>query len=127
MTEEKQKVIGVLKSLIEFLEDEPGETGLSTPLRSRSAPVEMTGDGAELKETRIMTKDEIIGWDGYIWFEFRGMRAMKVGLIEYGMHREPFEGDHPSKDLAWETYQERWRGWTGQPTEEQRKAEAWKE
>lgn len=42
MSEEKRKVIGVLKSLIEFLEDEPGETGLSTPLRSRSAPVEMT-------------------------------------------------------------------------------------
>lgn len=126
MSEEKRKVIGVLKSLIEFLEDEPGETGLSTPLRSRSAPVEMTGDGAGLKEPRIMTKDEIIDWDGYIWFEFRGMRAMKVVLIEYGMHREPFEGDHPTKDLAWETYQERWRAWTAMPTDEQRKAEAWK-
>ena len=45
MSEEKRKVIGVLKSLIEFLEDEPVDTGLSTPLRSRSAPVEMTGEG----------------------------------------------------------------------------------
>lgn len=125
MTEEKQKVIGVLKSLIEFLEDEPGETGLSTPLRSRSAPVEMTDDGAGLKEPRIMTKDEIIGWDGYIWLEFKGMKAMKAVLIDHGMVREPFKGDYPTKALTWETCQETWRAWTDMPTDEQRKAEAW--
>ncbi len=126
MTEEKQKVIGVLKSLIEFLEEEPGETGLSTPLRSRSAPVEMTGDGAGLKEPRIMTRDEIIGWDGYIWLEFEGMKAMKAVLIDHGMRREPYERDVPTKYLAWKIYQKTWRAWTGQPTDEQRKAEAWK-
>lgn len=126
MSEEKRKVIGVLKSLIEFLEDEPGETGLSTPLRSRSAPVEMTGDGAGMTEPRIMTKDEIIGWDGYIWFEFKGMKAMKTVLIDHGMAREPFRGDYPTKGLTWETNQETWRAWTGRPTDAQRKAEAWK-
>lgn len=121
MTEEKQKVIGVLKSLIEFLEDDGGDSSL--PLRG--AQKDSQAAGAE--EARIMTQDEIIGWDGYIWFEFSGMRAMKVVLIDHGMVREPFRGDYPTKELSWGNYQEKWRAWTGLPTEEQRKAEAWEE
>ena len=119
MTEEKIKVIGVLKSLIEFLEDDEEDSSL--PLRG----AQNDSQGAGMTEPRIMTKDEIIGWKGYIWIEFKGMKVMKAVLIEYGMHREPYEGDHPTKDLAWETYQKTWRAWTGQPTEKQRKAEAW--
>ena len=129
MSEEKRKVIGVLKSLIEFLEDEPGESPHPSPAATPSPKGEGFGtdsQGAGAEEARIMTQDEIIGWNGYIWIEFKGMKAMKAVLIEYGMHREPYEGDHPTKDLAWETYQVTWRAWTGQPTEKQRKVEAWK-
>jgi hypothetical protein len=77
------------------------------------------------QEPRVMTKEEIIGWDGYIWFEFSGMRAMKVVLIDYGMVREPFRGDYPTKELSWETCQETWRAWTAMPTAEQREAAPW--
>lgn len=77
------------------------------------------------QEPRVMTKEEIIGWDGYIWFEFNGMKAMKTVLINYGMVREPFVGDCPTKNLSWGTYQETWRAWTARPTDEQRKAVEW--
>ena len=77
------------------------------------------------QEPRVMTKEEIIGWDGYIWFEYKGMRAMKTVLINYGMAREPFIGDYPTKELSWGTYHETWRAWTAQPTDEQRKAVKW--
>lgn len=77
------------------------------------------------QEPSVMTKEEIIGCDGYIWFEFRGMRAMKVVLIDHGMAREPFRGDHPTKELSWRTCQETWRAWTAMPTDEQREAVKW--
>lgn len=77
------------------------------------------------QEPKVMTKEEIIGWDGYIWFEFRGMRAMKVVLIDHGMVREPFRGDYPTKELSWGICQETWRAWTAMPTKEQREAVMW--
>ena len=77
------------------------------------------------QEPRMMTKEEIIGWDGYIWFEFNGMKAMKTVLIDHGMVREPFRGDYPTKELSWGTCQETWRAWTARPTDEQRKAVKW--
>ena len=77
------------------------------------------------QEPRVMTKEEIIGWDGYIWFEFNGMKAMKTVLIDHGMVREPFRGDYPTKELSWGTCQETWRAWTARPTDEQRKAVKW--
>ena len=85
-------------------------------------------DGVKLlktQEPRAMTKEEIIGWDGYIWFEFNGMKAMKTVLIDHGMVREPFRGDYPTKELSWGTCQETWRAWTAMPTAEQRKATPW--
>ena len=93
----------------------------------------MTGlakDALELlkeQEARVMTKEEIIGWDGYIWFEFNGMKAMKTVLIDHGMVREPFRGDYPTKELSWGTCQETWRAWTAMPTDEQRKATLWEQ
>lgn len=88
----------------------------------------LTADALTLlkaQEPRVMTKEEIIGWDGYIWFEFNGMKAMKTVLIDHGMVREPFRGDYPTKELSWGTCQETWRAWTARPTEEQRKAVKW--
>ncbi len=88
----------------------------------------MTADALTLlkaQEPRVMTKEEIIGWDGYIWFEYRGMRAMEALLIDHGMLREPGEVDFPTKDLAWENYQKTWRCWTARPTDEQREAVKW--
>ena len=77
------------------------------------------------QEPRVMTKEEIIGWDGYIWFEFNGMKAMKTVLIDHGMVREPFRGDYPTKELSWGICQETWRAWTARPTNEQREATQW--
>lgn len=88
----------------------------------------MSADALELlkaQEPRVMTKEEIIGWEGYIWFEFNGMKAMKTVLIDHGMVREPFRGDYPTKELSWGTCQETWRAWTSRPTDEQRKAVKW--
>lgn len=77
------------------------------------------------QEPRVMTKEEIIGWDGYIWLEFNGMKAMKTVLIDHGMTREPFRGDYPTKELSWGIFQETWRAWTAKPTKEQREKEPW--
>lgn len=85
----------------------------------------MAIEALKAQEPRVMTKEEIIGWDGYIWFEFSGMRAMKAVLIDHGMEREPLRGDYPTKELSWGTFQETWRAWTAKPTKEQREEEPW--
>ena len=87
--------------------------------------LDMAMELLKAQEPRVMTKEEIIGWDGYIWFEFNGMKAMKTVLIDHGMVREPFRGDYPTKELSWGTCQETWRAWTARPTDEQRKAVKW--
>lgn len=73
----------------------------------------------------VMAKDEIIHHNGYIWKEFKGIRAMTVVLIQHGMERIPYKGDYPTKELNWSAYGESWRCWNNEPTEELRKAVAW--
>lgn len=97
-------------------------------MNARSCMTQLAMDALELlkaQEPRVMTKEEIIGWDGYIWFEFNGMKAMRTVLIDHGMKREPFMGDCPTKELSWGTYQETWRCWASKPTDEQREATPW--
>jgi len=76
---------------------------------------------------RVMTKDQIITFNGYVWKEYAGIRAMVAVLIQFGMERIPFEDDYPTSKLNWNGYGKTWRCWSSQPTEEQRKAAAWHE
>lgn len=77
------------------------------------------------QNARILTRDEIIGWDGYIWKEYRDMKAMTAILINHQMERVPYHGDYPTKGLDWDWYGSQWRCWSAQPTDEQRKAAEW--
>ena len=77
------------------------------------------------QEARLLTKEEIISWEGYIWKEFKGMAAMKALLIDHGMEREPYMGDFPTNSYLWDNYNQYWRCWSTQPTKEQRKAVKW--
>lgn len=76
---------------------------------------------------RVLTQDEIIGWSGYVWKEYRGMRVMSVALIQYGMERMPYAGDFPTKRMNWTAYGEDWRCWSKEPSDQGREAEPWYE
>ena len=77
------------------------------------------------QEARVLTRDEIINANGYIWEEYSGMWAMTAVLIEYGMERIPYKGDYSTLELDWRSYGVTWRCWNVCPTEEQREAAAW--
>lgn len=76
-------------------------------------------------EARVLTKDEIISWSGYVWKEFRRFKPMKGILIDHGLERVPYEGDFATKDYRWEHYNTLWRIWCALPDDEQRKAAKW--
>ena len=114
-------------SLIKALDTK--ETDLSTPLRSRSAPVEMT---------RLLTLEEAqfatgVGWEE-IWFD----ADEEEGTPEYREcfpcvfihgHYVCYDGDigEVSPDTYNKPHHSRlWMGWA-EPTEEQREAEKWDE
>ncbi len=79
------------------------------------------------QEARLLTKEEIISWEGYIWKEFKGKTAMKALLIDHGMEREPYIGNFPTNSYLWDNYNQYWRCWSTQPTKEQREAVKWNE
>lgn len=76
------------------------------------------------QEPRVLTPDEIIGWDGYIYGEYR-QGVMDVALIVKGIENNRHKGTWATKQLNWEEYGKSWRYWSAMPTNEQRKAVKW--
>ncbi len=89
---------------------------------------QLTADALELlkeQEARILTQDEIIDYNGYIWKEYKETSIMTVSEIKIGIERVPYNGNCEVKEMNWATYKKLWRCWTEKPTEEQRKAVKW--
>lgn len=76
------------------------------------------------QEPRVLTPDEIIGWDGYVYGEYRH-GVMDVALIVMGIENNRHKGTWATKNLNWDEYGKLWRYWSAMPTNEQRKAVEW--
>ena len=76
------------------------------------------------QEARVLTKDEIIGWNGYVYGEYR-QGVMDVALIVMGIENNRHKGTWATKKLNWDEYGKSWRYWSAMPTYEQRKVVKW--
>lgn len=89
---------------------------------------DLMADALELlkeQEARLLTQHEIIGYNGYIWKEYKEVSTMAVSEIKMGLERIPYDGEYKVKNMNWATYKKLWRCWTAKPTEEQRQAVKW--
>ena len=77
------------------------------------------------QEARVLTKDEIIYWEGYVWGDYKKGKEMDVMYIHRGIEMSRQKGPWATKKLNWDEYGKTWRYWSVQPTDEQRKAVKW--
>lgn len=77
------------------------------------------------QEAKLMTREEIINWDGYIWKEYKDISTMTVSEIKHEIEIVPYQGQSDTKNFSWNTYGKEWRCWSKCPTEEQRKEKRW--
>jgi hypothetical protein len=121
---EKEKINELIKfmdSLNPYMMDAPER--LSCVWEIKKALKEL----AMLRSPAVIDKGALKDCMGYVWREYKGMRAMTAVLIEYGLERVPYARDFPVTQYNWPDYGKTWRCWTQQPTKEQREAVPWNE
>ncbi len=123
MSEESKisELIKFMDSLNPFMINVPGM--LSNIWEVKAALKEL----AKLKSPFVIDRAGLENCKGYVWREYKGMRAMTAVLIEYGFERVPYTRDFPVAQYNWPEYGKSWRCWSAQPTDEQRKAVKWDE
>lgn len=87
--------------------------------------ISLLDDLLKEQEPRVITPEEVKAYNGYCWFEKNNATIMCVSLIKDGQLFDFSDPPYDMKFLNWFYYGKKWRCWSAQPTDEQRKAVKW--